>query len=454
MNILSDFSGWISQDDFFVGKGQCIFQQGIDTINFPSELRLMPQVNYESAGVWEWCTSIFSPEWDYIWYGAEDWKVKDWTTDAVKMDTLDTRDVTDWILFRGNFYIFSNLYVYKTTYSSGTLSALSTFHTHSSAYEYCHPVDYQWILLFFWSWKTIKYTDSTWVLQTLDIINKTIRWLSISGNYLRVYTEDSIALVDVGTKTVSYSQSLPFVPNGVTTDGIIDYVTTDTDELYICSGLEWRKLAGKTDSNTLGNYATSDTKFTFKGSTWPKGTAFASGKLYAIERTSGRVLMYGSKMQWLPQQFQYLPAHDASTTWWVDIYPIESPVTVYAKNNTVYYSYTTDWGNRRWQIDFSYTVWGTCYEGIYIAPPTDFGDFSIIKSIDEIRIGKVGTAGELWCSIDWANFELVGNLDQTDIEQKFISYKKDFREISFMIKLYSSADRFKNLDLRYNTRQV
>jgi len=53
MNILSDFSGGISQDDFFVGKGQSVFQQGIDTINFPSELRLMPEIHYESWGIGE-----------------------------------------------------------------------------------------------------------------------------------------------------------------------------------------------------------------------------------------------------------------------------------------------------------------------------------------------------------------------------------------------------------------
>jgi len=30
----------------------------------------------------------------------------------------------------------------------------------------------------------------------------------------------------------------------------------------------------------------------------------------------------------------------------------------------------------------------------------DFGDYSMLKAIDEIRVGKSGTGGTLWASID------------------------------------------------------
>lgn len=78
----------------------------------------------------------------------------------------------------------------------------------------------------------------------------------------------------------------------------------------------------------------------------------------------------------------------------------------------------------------------------------------MLKNIEEIRVGKEGTQAELWVSIDNGNFQLIGDLDQTEVEQKFISFKKDFREITFMVKLYNVGDKIKNINLRYNQRQI
>lgn len=46
--------------------------------------------------------------------------------------------------------------------------------------------------------------------------------------------------------------------------------------------------------------------------------------------------MYGTKMQGLPSQFQYLPKHDAS------LETIESYKCILANNNFVYLAYSTD----------------------------------------------------------------------------------------------------------------
>lgn len=120
--------------------------------------------------------------------------------------------------------------------------------------------------MYFPSGKVVKYVDEFGNLNTLpQTFSTNVRALSISGNTLRIYTENTLAILDVGTKTVSYSQSLPFVASGVKTDGNVDYVTTDGDELYICSGLEWSKLAERDDSEQMSPYLNSP-KFTFKSS--------------------------------------------------------------------------------------------------------------------------------------------------------------------------------------------
>lgn len=446
---ISSFEWGISQDDVFVWKWQSVFQQGIDTINFPSELRLMPEIQDEWWGIWEWARSFMTAE-SNVWFGSDDWKVNDLATGALKISTGDTRDVIDWILFKGNFYIFSRKYVYKTTYTSGALSALSTIVTHSAEIWYNHPVIYGGNEMYFPSGKQVKYVDEFGNVNTLpQTFSSNVRALSISGNTLRIYTETTLAILDVGTKTVSYSQILPFVTTWLATDGIIDYVTTEWEEMYICSWLEWRKLAQMNSSDTVGEYTTSTIKMNFKSSIDWRALTYSDWILFAIERTTWRVLMYGSKMQGLPSQFQYLPKHDAS------LETIESYKCILAKNNFVYLSYSTD-SREEVTGTMQYDWFGTwnCLEWIYITPPTDLGDYSIIKSIEEIRVWKVGTAWELWALIDNDSFVKIGNLDQTDIEQKFMDYKKDFREISFMVKLNSSVDRLYNIYLRYNQRTV
>lgn len=74
--------------------------------------------------------------------------------------------------------------------------------------------------MYFPSGKNVKYTDSTGVLQTLFSVDfsNNVRGLSIQGSNLRIYSDKLISIVDIGTKTVSYSQVLPFTPTGVTTD--------------------------------------------------------------------------------------------------------------------------------------------------------------------------------------------------------------------------------------------
>lgn len=452
---ISDFSGWMSQDDSFLWKGQCIFQQGIDTIRFPWEIRLMPPLTYSTRYGTEEITSIFSPASWTIWVGTGAWIVRNYELNETKIDTGDTRDIIDWILFRGYFYIFSNRYVYKTTYTSGSLSALSTFYDHWTAYWYCHPVIYAGNEMYYPSLNTVRYIDEFWNDNVMpQTFSTNVRAISISGNTLRVYTETTLAIIDIGTKTVSYSQLLPFVVSGLATDGIADYVTTEWDELYVCSGLEWRKLASYEQSETLNQLSTeARDKFTFRSSNNGKTMCCANWRVFTIDRVVGtRAMMYGTKMQGLPNAFQYLPKHDNESTGGVNVYSI-SPRSIFAQNNKVYIGYQCNGEERVGTIDFNSTD-TACYEGIYMMSSTDLWDYSSIKALEEIRVGKDGTQAEIWMSIDGGNFTLLDDLDQTEIEHKVMNVWKDFREVAFMVKLYNQFDRIKNLNIRYNQRQV
>lgn len=454
-NVVNQFQGGIWQDDNFVSVWQSIYSHGIDITRNPWELKLMPPIEVQS-GYTETptTTSIFSPETGTIWFGTSDWKVKAFTSGATIQDTGFTLDVMDWILFLGKFYIFTGRYVFKTTYTSGSLSSLSTWYDPWVNEWYHHPVIYQGGEMYFPSGKNVKYTDSTGVIQTLFTtdFSSNVRAVSVQWNTLRIYTENLISIVDIGSKTVSYSQVLPFVTNGVKSDGNVDYVTTDADELYICSGLEWRKIAEYTNSDTLNNYLNIP-KFTFKSSVQSTCISVANGRVYTLDRITDRLLMYGKKMEWLPNSFSYWPIHDNQSIW-PTIYPITNFSAIFAQGNIIYIGYTANSLNRLGSINTTTNTTTACFEWVYIIPPMDFGDYSMLKSIDEIRIGKEWTTAQLWASIDdWA-YEFVDTLNQTELYHKVMNYKKDFRKISFMIKMYSTVDKIMNIDLRFKTPQI
>lgn len=139
-------------------------------------------------------------------------------------------------MFLGVYYVFTADSIYPYTPSGGSLTPLTPIVPSVGSF-YTHPVIYQGGEMYFPNNYNVFYIDSTGVLQTLFTtdFSRRVRGVSVQGSNLRVYTEFLVSIVDIGTKTVSYSQVLPFSINGVKSDGLVDYVITDTDEMYICS---------------------------------------------------------------------------------------------------------------------------------------------------------------------------------------------------------------------------
>lgn len=80
--------------------------------------------------------------------------------------------------------------------------------------------------------------------------------------------------------------------------------------MYICSGLEFRRVSESTKSDTLANYTNFSTKFTFKTARDNTTLSVANGRVYTIalntaDDTTGRFLIYGRKSESLPNAFCY-----------------------------------------------------------------------------------------------------------------------------------------------------
>lgn len=452
VNFINQFSGWMSQDDQFIGEWQYIYAHWYDVTRSPWEFKPMPPI-VEEFDNWIYTgnypiTSIFPDAFDtgWVWCGTEDWKIKDltWTTVA---DVGTVTPIVDATLFLGKYYVFTPDSIYKYTPSGGSLTSKVDITAPMGSF-YTHPVIYQGWEMYYPNNYNVFFIDSTEVQQTLFTtdFSRRVRWVSIQGSNLRVYTDFLLSIVDIGSKTVSYSQVLPFSINGVKSDGLVDYVITDTHEMYACSGLEYRKICESEKSDTLGNYTANNTKFTFKSHRGATTISIANDRVYTIDNNAPRFLIYGKKMSGLPSAFSYWPVH--TDIWWA----ITNFTSILCFNNTIYVGYTFAWNNRLWSIDLSST--NTCYESVLITAENDFGDFSLEKQLNEIRIGKEWTTGTLWASIDGATFEQADSLDQTEIENKTIDYKPIFRKIALMFKLNSSTDKVINADVRFTKNQV
>lgn len=412
------------------------------------------QVN-ESVSI----SSIFAPE-QLAWYGTSDWYIKEvawWTT---KANTWSGLPIVDWILFLGKFYAFTNRAVYSYTYSSGTLSGATTFVADGWVdRDYRHPVIYQgWEMYFPWtasSSKNVHYVDSTGTLQTLfsTDFSSNVRALSIQGSNLRIYTENLLSIMDIWSKTVSYSQVLPFTVNCVKSDGNVDYAITDSNQLYVLSGLSWQKLWETNYSETLSRFTNYSTKMTFKSGINCTPMSYSDGRLYVLENDAPRYLIYWTKMSGLSNSFSYWPIHDNNSTNSVNAHEITNVYSIFTLNGSTYLAYKCNWFYRLWILSI-YNTTDKCYEAVYITKHEDFWDYSLVKNVDEIRVWKEGIGWELWASIDNNSFESVDLLDQEELENKTVDFKSKFRKLSLMLKLYNDTDKVVNVDVRFTKNQV
>lgn len=453
VNVLNQFSGGMSQDDQFIGKGQYIYSHGFDVTRSPWEFKAMPPIVEEfdnSLNTWNYqITSIFPNATNTdVWVGTADWKIRDldWSLIANIWTSENIQDAT---LFLWKYYVFAQSNVYKYTPSWWWLTGWTGLWVWNNPY-YQHPAIYQWWEMFFWNGNNVLFIDSTEVVDTLFTNDFTypVKAVTIQGSNLRIYTDYLLSIVDIGSKTVTYSQVLPFVVNWVKSDWIVDYAITDADEMYICSWLEYRKICEKTYSETLLNYSVYPSKFTFKSAYNATTISIANWRVYTIDKTAPRFLIYGKKMEWLPMAFSYWPIHTSS---WVSITNFSA---IYSEKNKIYVGYTAAWNNYVWSINIDSENQNTCYEAVLITWENDFWDFSLEKQMNEIRVGKEWTTATLWSSVDGWSFEQIDTLDQTEIENKTLDFKSVFRKIALMFKLNATWEKIINADIRFTKNQL
>lgn len=176
---------------------------------------------------------------------------------------------------------------------------------------------------------------------------------------------------------------------------------------------------------------------------------YTNERLYSVANLD-RYMIYGSKHDGLPEVFCYW-AYD----WLNQTHSTIHAISVNKATEEMYIAFNDGSNN----IKIGYISHGTYTSGTntvntatIITPNYNFGDYSTLKQLEEIRIGMTSTGeATVYASIDWASYELVDTIDQTERGEKIMFYKKDFREISLKIVMSGiiSGRKLTNIDIRF-----
>lgn len=455
VNFINSFYGGMSQDDSLMWKGQYVYSDWFDISRYPSQIKPMCDLSYVSSNLFtseiRW---FFGADVWQEWLGTADGKI--YRIDGTLIDDLwFTSAVYAWIYFHNYFYVFTTDRVIRYTYAAGSLTWQATVRTLTQ--PSARPVIYAGSIMFYAGWLTssnnVTYIDNTDVaydLFTVDLSTQ-VTGVSIQGNYLRVYTLDSIVIVDIGSKTVSYTIKIPFQPTWVTSTTNIDYVTSPAWELFVCSGLDYKQIAEKTYSDILyAAWINAWVKYDFNDSYSQNSITYSNDRLYVIDNNSTYVV-YGSMNEWTQKSLFYWLVNSSLATF-------DEVTALYASWNSLYIAWR-DWTNyRAWVIDhnnYSNIAASRCSQATIITPALDFWDYSIQKALDEIRVWMEGQ-GTLWASFDGGAFVKIGTLNQTELYQKIMGYKKNFRDVALMVKLTNNtyASRLSNIDIRFTNFNI
>lgn len=463
VNVLNSFYGGVSRDDTLFNQGEYVYADGFDITRYPWELRPMPTVmgiTTIGTAASVWVPTFICLDWSDVTMGMSDGKIR--KTDGTV--AYDTTYWQEWIYSTyfgdssNEYWIFlSNRVLQGTKTDSFTYSGFSSVF---NGVTITKPVLWFWEM-FFWAATNVKRVDTfgniTDVYENDLPSNTRVTWVTINWGYLRVYYARTnsgsdgwqLDIIDIGSLTVAYSVKLPFNPSSLVSANDFDFVLGGRD-LYKCSGIQFQSLAEQyySELTDLGtSWYIDGSKFSFTSGY--NTMDYTNERLYSITNLD-RYIIYGSKHDALPEVFCY-GAYDWLNQAHEQIYAIN----VNKATEDMYVGFSDGSGNiKLWYIPHStYTAWqNTVNTATIITPYYNFGDYSTLKQLEEIRIGMTSTGeADVYASIDGGAYELVDTIDQTVRGEKIMFYKKDFREISLKIVMSGiiMGRKITNIDIRF-----
>ena len=281
----------------------------------------------------------------------------------------------------------------------------------------------------------MRWLDSAGVWQDVfeEDLQYDVRGLTIIANTLRVYTQKTLTVVDIGSLTVIDTIEYPFEIRGVHNAGNLDYVKGLNNErpvasnyyitLYVCSGLEFQPIYRPHDCDSLLQWQTDvfdynlDTNFDVQSNLLPSLATYGDNLFIASEE--GSAFVYGSTVPGIPKSLSRLPAIDSEGDLIDEVY------SVHVYEGVLYLGYKA---NSKFKIGKyeAYREGSTAdkaTDGMWISRRMDMGDRSRRKHLQEIRIGKHpdSTSSQLYIRKDQGSWELLDTLNETGRAHRVIN---------------------------------
>lgn len=472
---LNEFYGGISQDDEYFGKWQCIYSTWVSHSKDPRYIR-PDHVISATDTVTHKVTTFFN-----TWHGAGsgEWQVFVGIDGVWRIATVDNPTTilfgAGWwaaksgIVFQGNLYmaIADSLYsiaVADTLWGNWSGDASEVW---AIAWDCNVMVNYLDSNLFvvggLTNARNVGWTDNTLSWQDVfeSDLSEDIKGMTIIGNTLRVYTESTLAVLDIGSLTVIDSITFPYQIQSVASAGNFDYVVarkngTETpfqNALFLCSGLEFQEVISPNISETLNAWQNDIQDFskTFKfeiGDSSYAGISYWNDVLYTTSQNSSW-FTFAKNIATQGNVLSCLPNKDSSGA------TITEVTAVHCWEWVLYIGYTVTGGIYRvgtYNIKQDETDTARNTSALWISQKLDMWDKSRKKMLQELRIGKSinSTSTVMYIRVDWWTWISLATLNETSSYHRIIRPWYDFYEVEFAFIITDVDEKISEIDIRFD----
>lgn len=478
---INEFYGGISQDDEYFGAWQCIFSSWVSHYKDPRVIRPDHTITVVEGNLPAQIVSFMD-----TWHGAGGWRGEVYAGN----NNADLANVTApasivysapwdlaraWVVFQDYFYFVASNAVYKIALSDidgdwtgDVTSPISTDGTYNGMVNYLDSNLFVVGAGSSPSSKNIGWTDNTGSWQDVfeEDLSNDIVGITLVSNTLRVYTVETLTIVDIASLTVIDSTHFQYEIIAVESTGLFDYVlvkksgtaTPKRVALFASSGLEFKEVIAPNISQSFDNWQTnvSDYTQTYKFELASDPTAsmtFDNDVLYCASQVWS---WYTLGKSVLGESFSMLPRTDSSGA------TIDQVTAIHAFEENVYIWYeTTENAVKKYKMgtynprhDESDT--SRCTDATWISQVLDMWDRSRKKVLQEIRIGKSidSTTSTLYIRVDWGDWVLLDSLSETDNYHRVICPWYDFYEMELGIKITDADEQISEIEVRYDFVQI
>jgi len=345
---LNTFYPWLQEDDIISQSWGIVESENLDWNRTGYGITLWPKPTKQVLtstniirGIYNrsvsWVITNLFMYWDW-------WVVYRWdSVDNTPFYTLPSTDDIHNVIFSPSSKYYMAIQTATDTYSIGRINSDFTTWVNESVQTSLTspsvpPMYQDGTFTYIWIWSKI-YRYDTWDVETIfSLFKQYIVWITVHGTQFYVYSDNgNLSLWDGVSNSISANLDLGVNIRRVEQRAWIDYVTSESWDIYIMSGYQLVPISDSRQSRRLEDNSQYISKLNFN--TWDEDNrTIAIGKkdtYFIANDTQPWIYKYWKLIEWLADAFYKITTEDNTNTdvdyiYW--LFYIEWL-------NTLYYSY-------------------------------------------------------------------------------------------------------------------